>query len=188
MRKLRHPQERQRQGAAARAPFRFDIADIAEVWRRGSVIPSWLLDLTATALARQPTLDDYSGYVEDSGEGRWTVNAAIDEAVRRGADRRALCPLSARGAAHLRGENPLRHAARASAATRAEEAMNSEAIRSEAMSSYGLAKQGRPDPCSFVIFGVTATDSRLVIRRCTIWRRRSCCRSDSASSAWRARP
>jgi 6-phosphogluconate dehydrogenase len=61
--------------------FEFDIADIAEVWRRGSVIPSWLLDLTATALAESPALCEYSGYVEDSGEGRWTVNAAVDEAV-----------------------------------------------------------------------------------------------------------
>jgi 6-phosphogluconate dehydrogenase len=51
------------------------------VWRRGSVIPSWLLDLTASALADNPTLQNYSGFVEDSGEGRWTVNAAIDEAV-----------------------------------------------------------------------------------------------------------
>ena len=58
-----------------------DIADIAEVWRRGSVISSWLLDLTASALATNATLDNYSGFVEDSGEGRWTVNAAIDEAV-----------------------------------------------------------------------------------------------------------
>src|ERR1700734_3859257 len=61
--------------------FDLDIADIAEVWRRGSVIPSWLLDLTASALAKNPTLGTYSGFVEDSGEGRWTVNAAIDEAV-----------------------------------------------------------------------------------------------------------
>ncbi|MBI5265402.1 MAG: decarboxylating 6-phosphogluconate dehydrogenase [Bradyrhizobium sp.] len=61
--------------------FDFEIADIAEVWRRGSVIPSWLLDLTASALADNPTLSEYSGFVEDSGEGRWTVNAAIDEAV-----------------------------------------------------------------------------------------------------------
>jgi 6-phosphogluconate dehydrogenase len=61
--------------------FDLDIADIAEVWRRGSVIPSWLLDLTASALAENQTLDNYSGFVEDSGEGRWTVNAAIDEAV-----------------------------------------------------------------------------------------------------------
>jgi 6-phosphogluconate dehydrogenase len=61
--------------------FDFDIADISEVWRRGSVIPSWLLDLTASALANNPALSNYSGVVEDSGEGRWTVNAAIDEAV-----------------------------------------------------------------------------------------------------------
>src|SRR6185312_7260579 len=61
--------------------FDLDVADIAEVWRRGSVIPSWLLDLTAAALAKSPGLGGYSGYVEDSGEGRWTVNAAIDEAV-----------------------------------------------------------------------------------------------------------
>jgi 6-phosphogluconate dehydrogenase len=61
--------------------FHLDIADIAEVWRRGSVIPSWLLDLTASALAKNPALETYSGFVEDSGEGRWTVNAAIDEAV-----------------------------------------------------------------------------------------------------------
>jgi 6-phosphogluconate dehydrogenase len=61
--------------------FNLDIADIAEVWRRGSVIPSWLLDLTASALTKNPALQNYSGFVEDSGEGRWTVNAAIDEAV-----------------------------------------------------------------------------------------------------------
>src|ERR1700759_3176962 len=61
--------------------FDLDLADIAEVWRRGSVIPSWLLDLTASALASYETLDSYSGFVEDSGEGRCTVNAAIDEAV-----------------------------------------------------------------------------------------------------------
>lgn len=61
--------------------YDFELADIAEVWRRGSVIPSWLLDLTSTALADSPKLEEYSGFVEDSGEGRWTVNAAIDEAV-----------------------------------------------------------------------------------------------------------
>jgi len=61
--------------------FDLNMADIAEVWRRGSVIPSWLLDLTATALAENHALDNYSGFVEDSGEGRWTVNAAVDEAV-----------------------------------------------------------------------------------------------------------
>ena len=61
--------------------FKLDLADIAEVWRRGSVIPSWLLDLTAAALARSETLEAYSGFVADSGEGRWTVNAAINEAA-----------------------------------------------------------------------------------------------------------
>src|SRR3974390_1450692 len=68
-------------GQEALAPehrFTFDIADIAEVWRRGSVIPSWLLDLTASALARDAKLDAYSGFVEDSGEGRWHLNAPID--------------------------------------------------------------------------------------------------------------
>ena len=58
-----------------------DVADIAEVWRRGSVISSWLLDLTSIALASDPKLDGFSGIVEDSGEGRWTVMAAIEEAV-----------------------------------------------------------------------------------------------------------
>jgi 6-phosphogluconate dehydrogenase len=58
-----------------------DVADIAEVWRRGSVVTSWLLDLTAEALAKDPALTEFSGHVEDSGEGRWTVEAAIAEAV-----------------------------------------------------------------------------------------------------------
>jgi 6-phosphogluconate dehydrogenase len=58
-----------------------DLADVAEVWRRGSVVSSWLLDLIAAALAKDENLADYSGVVEDSGEGRWTVAAAIDEAV-----------------------------------------------------------------------------------------------------------
>jgi 6-phosphogluconate dehydrogenase len=61
--------------------FSFDLADIAEVWRRGSVITSWLLDLTAAALAANERLDGFSGYVDDSGEGRWTIEAAISEAV-----------------------------------------------------------------------------------------------------------
>jgi 6-phosphogluconate dehydrogenase len=61
--------------------FQLDLADIAEVWRRGSVIGSWLLDLTAMALAEDPILERYSGFVEDSGEGRWTIMAAIEEAV-----------------------------------------------------------------------------------------------------------
>ncbi|MDQ4059731.1 MAG: 6-phosphogluconate dehydrogenase (decarboxylating), partial [Pseudomonadota bacterium] len=59
----------------------FDLADIAEVWRRGSVITSWLLDLSAVALAADERLAGFSGYVQDSGEGRWTVLAAVEEAV-----------------------------------------------------------------------------------------------------------
>jgi 6-phosphogluconate dehydrogenase len=61
--------------------FELDLADIAEVWRRGSVVTSWLLDLTAIALAEHPDLSNYTGYVQDSGEGRWTLIAAIEEAV-----------------------------------------------------------------------------------------------------------
>jgi 6-phosphogluconate dehydrogenase len=61
--------------------YQLNLADIAEVWRRGSVISSWLLDLTAMALAENPTLANYSGFVQDSGEGRWTVQAAVEEAV-----------------------------------------------------------------------------------------------------------
>ncbi len=61
--------------------YEFDLADIAELWRRGSVVSSWLLDLTATALLQDPHLQNYSGYVSDSGEGRWTIHAAIDEGV-----------------------------------------------------------------------------------------------------------
>jgi 6-phosphogluconate dehydrogenase len=61
--------------------FALNMPDIAEVWRRGSVISSWLLDLGAAALAKDPQLKDFSGFVQDSGEGRWTVEAAIEEAV-----------------------------------------------------------------------------------------------------------
>jgi 6-phosphogluconate dehydrogenase len=61
--------------------YKFNLADLAEVWRRGSVIASWLLDLTAIALAEDESLAEFSGYVQDSGEGRWTIEAAIEEAV-----------------------------------------------------------------------------------------------------------
>jgi 6-phosphogluconate dehydrogenase len=67
---LRHPEHYQ---------FDFNLADVTEVWRRGSVVASWLLDLTAIALTESPTLEDFSGRVSDSGEGRWTINAAIEE-------------------------------------------------------------------------------------------------------------
>src|SRR5712691_8505472 len=61
--------------------YDIDVAEVAEVWRRGSVVGSWLVDLTADALARSPQLDDFEGHVSDSGEGRWTVLAAVDEGV-----------------------------------------------------------------------------------------------------------
>ena len=61
--------------------YDLDLRDIAEVWRRGSVVASWLLDLTAAGLAKDPSLSSFAGRVSDSGEGRWTIKAAIDEAV-----------------------------------------------------------------------------------------------------------
>jgi 6-phosphogluconate dehydrogenase len=61
--------------------YDFNLPDVAEVWRRGSVIASWLLDLTAAALLEDPALANFAGRVSDSGEGRWTIKAAIDEAV-----------------------------------------------------------------------------------------------------------
>ena len=61
--------------------YNIDIAQVAEVWRRGSVVASWLLDLTASALRKSPDLENFEGRVSDSGEGRWTLQAAIDESV-----------------------------------------------------------------------------------------------------------
>src|SRR5262249_46932071 len=89
---LRHANAGERGTAAADAettPLRqpdlymydFNLADVTEVWRRGSVIGSWLLDLTAEAMNREPDLASFHGRVSDSGEGRWTIRAAIDEAV-----------------------------------------------------------------------------------------------------------
>jgi 6-phosphogluconate dehydrogenase len=69
---LRHPEHYQ---------YEINVADVAEVWRRGSVISSWLLNLTAAALVEDPGLARFSGRVSDSGEGRWTIQAGIDEGV-----------------------------------------------------------------------------------------------------------
>ncbi len=71
--------------------YEFNLADVTEVWRRGSVVASWLLDLTATSLLEQPTLANFSGRVSDSGEGRWTLQAAIDESVPTPVLSAALC-------------------------------------------------------------------------------------------------
>jgi 6-phosphogluconate dehydrogenase len=81
-----------READAETAPLRdpeyyqydIDIAAVAEVWRRGSVVASWLLDLTAAALAKSPRLEEFGGRVSDSGEGRWTVLAAVEEGVPAG--------------------------------------------------------------------------------------------------------
>ena len=81
----KHPRDVDAETTPLRTPeyyqYDFNLADIAEVWRRGSVISSWLLDLTAQALLEDPELMRFAGHVSDSGEGRWTVTAAIDESV-----------------------------------------------------------------------------------------------------------
>ena len=93
---LRHPEHYQ---------YDFDLADVAEVWRRGSVVSSWLLDLTATALASDPTLSGFAGRVSDSGEGRWAIKAAIDEAVPVPVLTAALYGrFSSRGEAHFQNQ------------------------------------------------------------------------------------
>ena len=93
--------------------FTLNMPDIAEVWRRGSVISSWLLDLGAAALAKDPQLKDFSGFVQDSGEGRWTVEAAIEEAVPANVlYDGALRPLPLAAGAHLRRKDALGHAPR----------------------------------------------------------------------------
>jgi 6-phosphogluconate dehydrogenase len=81
----RHQQEIDAETTPLRTPeaymYEISVPDVAEVWRRGSVVSSWLVDLIAAALAKDPTLSDFSGHVSDSGEGRWTVLAAVDEGV-----------------------------------------------------------------------------------------------------------
>jgi len=81
----KHAQETDAETTPLRDPslymYDLDVAAITELWRRGSVVASWLLDLTAQALHESPNLDDYAGHVSDSGEGRWTVQAAVEEGV-----------------------------------------------------------------------------------------------------------
>ena len=80
-----HQDEADAETAPLRDPWAYqyeiDVSQVAEVWRRGSVISSWLVDLTAAAFAKSPKLEEFSGRVSDSGEGRWTVLAAVDEGV-----------------------------------------------------------------------------------------------------------
>src|SRR5262249_35541857 len=85
--------------------YDFNLADVSEVWRRGSVIASWLLDLTAISLAGDPPLTGSAGRVSDSGEGRWTIKAAIDEAVPAPVLSAALYQrFSSRGEADFQGK------------------------------------------------------------------------------------
>ena len=85
--------------------YDLNLPDIAEVWRRGSVIASWLLDLTAAALAKDPSLSGFAGRVSDSGEGRWTISAAIDEGVPAPVLTSALFErFSSRGRGGFRGQ------------------------------------------------------------------------------------
>jgi 6-phosphogluconate dehydrogenase len=93
---LRHPEYFQ---------YDFDLPGIAELWRRGSVVSSWLLDLTARALARDPSLEQFSGKVSDSGEGRWTLEAANEEGVPAHVLAAALFQrFSSRGAADFQNQ------------------------------------------------------------------------------------
>ena len=147
--------------------FDLDIPDIAEVWRRGSVIPSWLLDLTASALARNDTLDNYSGFVEDSGEGRWTVNAAIDESVPAEVLTAALFrAVPVAQGTYLRRKDSLRDARRLRRPQGAGPASCAHPRKTKGLNSMTETQpaQKKPDACSFVIFGVTGDLAhRLVI-------------------------
>ena len=144
--------------------FDLDLTDIAEVWRRGSVISSWLLDLTASALAADPKLAGFEGVVEDSGEGRWTVMAAIEEAVPGGcALGRALRPLPLAPRAHFCREDPVGDAQRLWRPCRAE--IGADRPQGQGVMTGGngaksgartAATKARPaDPCCLVIFGAS---------------------------------
>ena len=98
---LRHPEHYR---------YDLDLAEVAELWRRGSVVGSWLLDLTAQALHESPDLALFAGRVSDSGEGRWTIQAAVDEACGAGAERCALRTVLVPRQRHGRRQDRLRHA------------------------------------------------------------------------------
>ena len=96
--------------------YDFNLPDVAEVWRRGSVVASWLLDLTAAALIKDPELKGFEGRVSDSGEGRWTIRAAIDEAVPAPVLSSALTSASARATTRISPTSCSRRCATSSAA------------------------------------------------------------------------
>ena len=91
----------------AQLRLRLRHAAIAEVWRRGSVVASWLLDLTATALVESPELSEFTGRVSDSGEGRWTVDAAVDEGVPANVSARRCSAASAHAGEAVYGDKLL---------------------------------------------------------------------------------
>ena len=143
---------------------RFDInaADVAEVWRRGSVVASWLLDLTAIALARSETLEEFSGKVDDSGEGRWTIQAAVDEAVAAPVITAALlCPLPFAQRQHLRRKASIGHAQ----GVRRPYRKHYPGPQGERRGQVSvLSHKSPPPPCAIVIFGANGDlTKRLII-------------------------
>ncbi len=136
--------------------FDLDLADIAEVWRRGSVVTSWLLDLTAIALAEGPDLAEYTGFVQDSGEGRWTVEAAIEEAVPADVLTASLFARFRSRQEHTFGERCCRRCARSSAATSRQAVRRVTAKMAEAHEHRPLPIRASPrPPCAMVIFGAS---------------------------------
>ena len=159
--------------------YDLNLPDIAEVWRRGSVVSSWLLDLTAMALTENPTLAEYSGFVQDSGEGRWTIQAAIEEAVPADVLSAALVrAVPFAPGTHVRREDALCHAAEVwrtrgtASASEQETRVTCDSLkiaRGLTKVNYGpdrdcarhlraLGKLG--DPCVMVIFGAAGDLTR----------------------------
>jgi glucose-6-phosphate 1-dehydrogenase len=136
--------------------YQMNLADITEVWRRGSVISSWLLDLTAAALRQDPQLAAYSGRVSDSGEGRWTIEAAIDEGVPTHVLSAALFDrFGSRGAGGFAGQVPLGDAPCVRRPPR--EAAGADAVSAADSTAFGAAPHGTPAAPSdaLVVFGFT---------------------------------
>ena len=167
--------------------FTLNIPDISEVWRRGSVVSSWLLDLSAMALAKDHDLSKFSGYVQDSGEGRWTVEAAIEEAVpadvltsalytrfRSRQDHtfaeRMLSAMRFGFGGHVEGQESLRSAEEACAQeTDVEVRRRTDAwpttVRRRLRRRWSRSTSPKPaDPCAMVLFGATGDlAKRLVV-------------------------
>ena len=159
-----HAQETDAETTPLRDPdlykYDLDIAAVTELWRRGSVISSWLLDLTAEALHETPELDEYAGHVSDSGEGRWTVQAAVEEGVPdAGARRLAVQPVRLPRRGRLRRPRPLRDAQGLRRPPREEPGAVTEpprpSSRRRTRSPRASPSRKTPDPCALVIFGAS---------------------------------